>query len=194
MKDLKTQKTLTHIRRLTNKSKIDGLLNRKSKPVFTKRESSSDLWIPRRKISKLNHKIAKCGSLKRALTFLLNNNRNRLTSFLEPSRKEKTSYQKGNLNLVRFSLRPDASDWAELRLLARYYGMSICNFFVILLDSDKTDNESLFAAFGAKIKNLRLEKSAISLIQHLLPKRKLIIFSIAFDSKTIHAIARKSSA
>ncbi|MBW0435755.1 DUF1564 family protein [Leptospira yasudae] len=194
MKDLNTQKTLTHIRRLTSESKVNRHSNRTTKLIFTKRESSSDLWIPKRTISNLKQKIAKHGSLKRVLSFLLNNNRNRLASFLVPSRKEKTSYQKANLDLVRFSLRPDASDWAELRLLARYYGISICQFFVILLDLDKTDSISAFANLGDNIRSKGLEKSAISLFQCLLPKRKLIFFSIAPVVETFHAIARKSSA
>ncbi|RHX77401.1 DUF1564 family protein [Leptospira yasudae] len=194
MKDLNTQKTLTHIRRLKSESKINRNSSKTTKLIFTKRESSSDLWIPKRKIANLKQKIVKYGSLKRALTFLLNNNRNRLASFLEPSRTEKTCYQKANLDLVRFSLRPEASDWAELRLLARYYGISICHFFVILLDMDKTAPEYLYTTLGAKIGNKRLEKSGISLLQRLLPNRKLVLFSVASGLKTFHAIARKSSA
>ncbi|MCG6168655.1 DUF1564 domain-containing protein [Leptospira sp. FAT2] len=194
MKDLSTQKTLSHIRRLTNESKINRNSNKATKLIFTKRGSSSDLWIPKLKISNLKQKIAKYGSLKSVLTFLLNNNRNRLASFLEPSRQEKTCYQKANLDLVRFSLRPEASDWAELRLLARYYGISICHFFVILLDLDQTESVSEFANLANNIRSKGLEKSAISLFQCLLPKRKLILFSIVPGVKTIHAIARKSSA
>ncbi|EKO07910.1 PF07600 domain protein [Leptospira interrogans str. C10069] len=63
------------------------------------------------------------------------------------SLKRKTLYQETELELVRFSFRPNAADWAELRLVARYYGVSICNFFVMLLTFDENINKGSAKSF-----------------------------------------------
>ncbi|EMJ81076.1 PF07600 family protein [Leptospira borgpetersenii serovar Hardjo-bovis str. Sponselee] len=92
--------------------------------------------------------------MKTVLHFLLKRNRNRLHSIFAYSENEKTLYQKTELELVRFSFRPDSADWAELRLAARYYGVSICNFFVMLLVFD--ENESVGKILATK--KLRIRK------------------------------------
>ncbi len=50
--------------------------------------------------------------------------------------KNKTEYQKENLNLKRLSFRPDNSDWIELGELALAFGKSRCWIFTFLLELD----------------------------------------------------------
>lgn len=126
MANTKNQNHSQHTRWLTNTYKVKS--SSEEPNLRLKRVAPSDLWIPKQQVSNLTKRISKFGCLKTALHFLLKRNRNRLHSIFAYSENEKTLYQKTELELVRFSFRPDSADWAELRLAARYYGVSICNF------------------------------------------------------------------
>ncbi|EPG51797.1 DUF1564 family protein [Leptospira kirschneri] len=186
----KDQTSSRHIRNLSNEQKNSKLIT--DKKSILKRNSPSDLWIPRVKIPHLTKRISQFKSLKCMLHFLLKKNRHRLHSPFAHSQKEKTLYQETELELVRFSFRPNAADWAELRLAARYYGVSICNFFVMLLTFD--ENKGSSKSFWNDFKNRKFQNSEILLIQLISSKRNTLFFSIVTGFNTFHGFERKSSA
>nr|PJZ92091.1 hypothetical protein CH379_15045 [Leptospira ellisii] len=136
--------------------------------------SPSDFWIPNELAPLLRSRISKYGSLKKVLRMLLEGKRNRLHSLFRFSKCEKTLYQSKDLELIRFSFRPNAADWAEMRLAARYYGVSICYFFVMLLSLQEERSGSGDTRKGIYKK----EKLGIILIQEIIPERNRIAFSI----------------
>ncbi|AOP36075.1 hypothetical protein A0128_13335 [Leptospira tipperaryensis] len=146
----------------------------------SKRISASDLWIPKRYVPHLRRQIAISGSLKNYLEFLLIKNRSKFPSMFDFSKNEKTTYQNLNLELVRFSFRPNSSDWAELRVVARYYGLSICNFFVMLIQIEGDGAQAVDRFVSKKTNTLKIngKKNGITLIQSIVPGRKFISFSI----------------
>nr|WP_235596801.1 DUF1564 family protein [Leptospira alstonii] len=159
-----------------------------------KRITPSDLWIPRQQVSNLTKRIAKFGCLKSTLHFLLKKNRNRLHSLFAHSKNEKTLYQKTELELVRFSFRPDSADWAELRIAARYYGVSICNFFVMLLLFDENESNEERRTSWENFNDREFRNSEILLTQLISSKRNTIFFSILIDSSVSQAFPKMSSA
>ncbi|MBM9500483.1 DUF1564 family protein [Leptospira sp. 201903071] len=164
-----------HVRSLSKKGSFESKAESK-----IKRASSSDLWIPKRFVPTLNRRIAKFGSLKNFLSIILSKNRSKFHSMFAFSKSEKTIYQSTNLNLIRFSFRPDSSDWAELRVVARYYGLSICNLFIMLLQIDEGQSlDDRSRSIFEENKDLRIKGKGggISLIQSILPGRKFISFS-----------------
>ncbi|MBM9576499.1 DUF1564 family protein [Leptospira sp. 201903070] len=174
-----------HFRSLSEKGDFESYAQSKSK-----RASSSDLWIPKRHALALKRRIARFGSLKNFLSLLLARNRSKFPSMFAFSKSEKTIYQNTNLDLVRFSFRPNSSDWAELRIVARYYGLSICHFFVMLIQIEEAEASEIPQFEFGKSNDLRTKgkRAGISLSQRILPGRKLISFSILFRSSL-----RKSS-
>ncbi|WP_017215698.1 DUF1564 family protein [Leptospira noguchii] len=189
----KDQTSSQHIRNLSNEQKNSKLIADKKSNSKNKRDSPSDLWIPKTKIPHLTKRISQFKSLKYTLNFLLKKNRNRLHSLFAHSQKEKTLYQETELELVRFSFRPNSADWAELRLAARYYGVSICNFFVMLLTFDENENKGSAKSFWMDSKNRKSQNSEILLIQLITSKRNAIFFSIITGLNTFHGFQRKSS-
>ncbi|TGM61904.1 DUF1564 family protein [Leptospira adleri] len=180
MGKIKHSNVLNHLRSLSENRKKYRI----SEDSKAKRISASDLWIPKRNVPALQRRISEFGSLKNFLHFLLTKNRLNFFLLLIPSKNEKTIYQDVNLELVRFPFRPDSSDWAELRVVARYYGLSICNFFVILLQMEENENKSRKRFVFKSEKNANFGKkekqSGISLVQKILPGRRFISFSLFF--------------
>ncbi|EKR52533.1 DUF1564 family protein [Leptospira interrogans] len=182
----KDQTSSQHIRNLRNEQKKSKFITDKKSISKRKRDSPSDLWIPRVKIPHLTRRISQFKSLKCTLHFLLKKNRNRLHSLFAQPEKEKTLYQETELELVRFSFRPNAADWVELRLVARYYGVSICNFFVMLLTFDENINKGSAKSFWKDSKNQKFQNSEILLIQLISSKRNTLFFSIITGLNTFH--------
>ncbi|EMJ95258.1 DUF1564 family protein [Leptospira alstonii] len=192
MEDAKNQNQSQHVRRLM---KAPGAKQpRKGLNSRFKRITPSDLWIPRQQVSNLTKRIAKFGCLKSTLHFLLKKNRNRLHSLFAHSKNEKTLYQKTELELVRFSFRPDSADWAELRIAARYYGVSICNFFVMLLLFDENESNEERRISWENFNDREFRNSEILLTQLISSKRNTIFFSILIDSSVSQAFPKMSSA
>lgn len=179
MANTKNQNHSQHTRWLINTYKVKSSYEEPN--LRLKRVAPSDLWIPKQQVSNLTKRISKFGCLKTVLHFLLKRNRNRLHSIFAYSENEKTLYQKTELELVRFSFRPDSADWAELRLAARYYGVSICNFFVMLLVFDENESVGKIEASWKDFSNQKVEDSEIFFIQQIFSKRKSIFFSISID-------------
>ncbi|EKR08509.1 hypothetical protein LEP1GSC122_1278 [Leptospira kirschneri serovar Valbuzzi str. 200702274] len=96
----KDQTSSRHIRNLSNEQKNSKLIT--DKKSISKRNSPSDLWIPRVKIPHLTKRISQFKSLKCMLHFLLKKNRHRLHSLFAHSQKRKTLYQETELELDRF--------------------------------------------------------------------------------------------
>ncbi|MGJ4754651.1 DUF1564 family protein [Leptospira kmetyi] len=184
-----------HTRRLAKGEAINSFSFTKSKPVSrSKRLAPSDLWIPKHQIQSVKRRIVKFGSLKRALHFLLKENRDRMHSLLKHSQSEKTTYQSPNLELIRFSFRPDSADWAELRISARYYGVSICNFIVLLLTLDENEKKSPIARFQNGQRGRENRKFETLLVQQISSSRDSISFLLILGKNTFQMIQRKSSA
>lgn len=160
----------------------------------SKRSAPSDLLVPKHQIQAIKRRIVKFGSLKKALHYLLNENRNRLHSLFRHSECEKTIYQSANLELIRFSFRPYSADWAELRLAARYYGASICNFFVMLLTLDENEKKGSVAKFQNVLRNKEIRKSEILLAQQISLSRDILSLLLIVGKNTFQVIQRKSSA
>ncbi|TGK19111.1 DUF1564 family protein [Leptospira stimsonii] len=176
MGKIKKSNFLSHIRPLSNNRGSKGI----GKNSKSKRVSTSDLLIPKRHLKSLQRKILKFGSLKKFLHFLLLTNRSKFRSLCIIPKNEKTLYQSINQDLVRFSFRPDSADWAELRVLARYYGLSICNLFVILLEIGEEGSSSSGSPpfLSYKAKSLEGKGNEMALIQRILPGRRYISFSL----------------
>lgn len=192
MGKIKHSNVLNHLRSLSGNRKK----SRFSQNSKTKRISASDLWIPKRNVPTLQRRISEFGSLKNFLHFLLTKNRFKFFSSLIPSKNEKTIYQDVNLELVRFSFRPDSSDWAELRVAARYYGLSICNFFVILFQMGENEYNSRKFFASKPEKNINFgekgKRGGVSLVQKILPGGKLISFSLFFQGDSPKKFASDS--
>ena len=60
-------------------------------------------------------------------------------------------FQERGLNLKKISLRPNDSDWTELRNMAGFCGMSICKFFVELVLLDFKGVTSYMTKTGASV-------------------------------------------
>ncbi|OQM30557.1 hypothetical protein DV38_09675, partial [Leptospira interrogans] len=72
------------------------------------------------------------------------------------------------------------------RLVARYYGVSICNFFVMLLTFDENINKGSTKSFWKDSKNQKFQNSEILLIQLISSKRNTLFFSIITGLNTFH--------
>ncbi|XDD51314.1 DUF1564 family protein [Leptospira sp. WS92.C1] len=154
-----------------------------SEPHFKRRESPSDLWIPREFVADLRKRISKVGTLKKVMHSLLIKNRYRIHTLFDNSRQEKTIYQDLNLKLVRFSFRPAAADWAEFRILARYYGVSICCLFVMILSLEQ--REGLLAKNNHSVLNQAkngFQNIRITLVQKVFREKGIMSFAIFLES------------
>ncbi|PJZ55523.1 DUF1564 family protein [Leptospira barantonii] len=195
MENVRNLYSSQHTRRLAKSEARNSLSFSKSKPgPQWKRLAPSDLWVPKNRIQSVERRIAKFGSLKKALHFLLKENRNRMHSLFKHSQGEKTIYQSTNLELIRFSFRPDSADWAELRITARYYGVSICNFFVLLLTLDEKKKKNPISGFQSALRNRESRAFEILLVQQISSSRDLLSFLFLVGKNTFQMIERESSA
>lgn len=181
----KNQKSSYHTRSLNGNRRTQFALHSKQKlnhsSKHKRRESPSDLWVPKNLASDLERQIFEVGSLKKILHRLLMRNRYRIHTLFANSNREKTMYQESDLELVRFSFRPDSADWAELRVVARYYGVSICRLFVMLLFLEKGENMSVNSFVIGKMKQ-RFQNIELAMVQKILPGRTVMSFSISLES------------
>lgn len=97
--------------------------------------SPSDLNIPKELIPFISKRIHEVGSLRLLLNQCLRK-RSLVYSIQFHQPKNKVSYQKQRLGLVRYSFRPYAEDWAELKKLAVSHGVSMCRMFIKILELD----------------------------------------------------------
>ncbi|TGM01043.1 DUF1564 family protein [Leptospira barantonii] len=195
MENVRNLYSSQHTRCLAKSEARNSLSFSKSKSgPQSKRLAPSDLWVPKNRIQSVERRIAKFGSLKKALHFLLKENRNRIHSLFKYSQGEKTIYQGTNLELIRFSFRPDSADWAELRITARYYGVSICNFFVLLLTLDEQKKRNPISGFQSTLRNKESRAFEILLVQQISSSRDLLSFLFLVGKNTFQMIERESSA
>ncbi|TGK33688.1 DUF1564 family protein [Leptospira gomenensis] len=190
MSNSRNQKVSKHLRWFPKETIYESNVDHNFKTSRFKQRrihsSPSDFWIPVELAPLLQSKISKYGSLKKVLHVLLEEKRNRLHSLFRLSKYEKTLYQSKGLDLMRFSFRPDSADWAELRLAARYYGVSICRFFVMLLSLLNEKKEEHKDQFSYK-----REKFGIVLVQKIFQDRNRISFSIFLNSSLINRKRRR---
>ncbi|AOP32733.1 hypothetical protein A0128_01910 [Leptospira tipperaryensis] len=137
---------------------------------------TADLYVPYQLYSYTLSKIKKNKSLSRYLEILLNEYKAQLFQEQKPHSLERTSYQRKAQDLKRVSFRPKEKDWAELRSIARYLGISMCKTFVLLLELERNDETENSPKKREKVK-YRIQ----SLIQKFSPKRDQITFELIVD-------------
>ncbi|PJZ53634.1 DUF1564 family protein [Leptospira adleri] len=91
---------------------------------------TADLYVPFQLYSYALERIQKNKSLSAYLEILLKEYREQMIQIKRPHSLERTSYQRKSQDLKRLSFRPKEKDWAELRTIARYLGISMCKTFV----------------------------------------------------------------
>lgn len=111
--------------------------NRNVKSGKDKSRFTADFYVPIELYSYVIQRIREEKSLTFYLKKLLKDHRFEILRNQEPHRKERTSYQSKFQGLVRISFRPNESDWAELRSVSRYLGISMCKIFILLMNLEK---------------------------------------------------------
>ncbi|MDV6234314.1 DUF1564 family protein [Leptospira ellisii] len=145
---------------------------------FRKGRFTADLYVPLELYSYTIFKIKKNRNLTSYLKALLKNYKTTTLKTQKPSTNERTAYQKGSQSLMRISFRPDNLDWAELRTIARYLGVSMCKTFVLLMETEKQETLKSRIPF----RKLRQNKIRIvSLLQKFSRKGNRIDFKLIAD-------------
>lgn len=137
---------------------------------------TADLYVPFQLYFYALERIQKNKSLSAYLEILLKEYREQMIQTKRPHSLERTSYQRKSQDLKRLSFRPKEKDWAELRTIARYLGISMCKTFVLLLEMEKNDEK--------KNPHKKTEKTKFriqSLIQKFSHKRDQITFELIVD-------------
>ncbi|MBM9576846.1 DUF1564 family protein [Leptospira sp. 201903070] len=137
---------------------------------------TADLYVPFQLYSYTLERIGKNKSLSAYLDVLLKEYKTQILQEQRPHFSERTSYQRKAQNLKRLSFRPKEGDWAELRSIARYLGISMCKTFVLLLEMEKNEERE---SSQKKEKNSKYRIQ--SLIQKFSPKRDQITFELIVD-------------
>ncbi|WP_167883770.1 DUF1564 family protein [Leptospira stimsonii] len=137
---------------------------------------TSDLYVPLQLYPYALERIKKHKSLSVYLEILLNEYKEEAIQTQKPNSLERISYQKKSQDLKRISFRPKAKDWAELRTISRYLGISMCKTFVLLLEMERRDEKGISFKISEKAK-YRIQ----SLIQKFSHKRDQITFELIVD-------------
>ena len=80
-----------------------------------------------------SYKIALCKDTEGVLEYLLENFQNGRNAELASRGKFTTRYQDEGLNLQKHNFWVCSSIWQRLKSLARFYGLSMCRLFTVLL-------------------------------------------------------------
>ncbi|TGK32717.1 DUF1564 family protein [Leptospira gomenensis] len=145
---------------------------------FRKKRFTADLYIPKELYSYAIVKIKKNKNLTTYLSLLLKNYKTTTLRTQKPHKSDRTLYQKGSQSLIRFSFRPENLDWAELRAIARYLGISMCKTFILLMETEKQEGTKKRNPLGKQYRNrIRI----VSLVQKFFVKGNRIDFELISD-------------
>ncbi|MGJ4753379.1 DUF1564 family protein [Leptospira kmetyi] len=163
----------------TKKNSKKFLHNRNLKLGKDKNRFTADFYVPIELYSYVIKRIRRERNLAFYLKKLLKDHRLEILRNQEPHKKERTSYQMKFQGLIRLSFRPNENDWAELRSIARYLGVSMCKAFVLLtnLEKRRLSNEE-----SAKEGISKTKFGIISLLQKFSREKNSITFELIFDS------------
>ncbi|HMV41915.1 MAG TPA: DUF1564 family protein, partial [Leptospiraceae bacterium] len=109
---------------------------------FNLEDFCSTLLIPERYIKVFVKKVNQHEGVREYVSYLLAKYQIYIVNGLIPGYSNVTTkYQEKGQNLQRVSFRPDATDWAELKIYRLTFGMSISAFIVYLLIADSVEFE-----------------------------------------------------
>jgi hypothetical protein len=123
----------------------NGKMVSNSRTVFQREDYrltriSSTILIPEKYLANFKKKLAHYKGVRGYITYLLSKYRIHISNGIIPAYSNLTTkYQDKNQNLQKFSFRPLAADWAELKLYRNSFGMSISALLVYLLIADFSD-------------------------------------------------------
>ncbi|XDD50542.1 DUF1564 family protein [Leptospira sp. WS92.C1] len=140
---------------------------------------TADLYVPFELYSYTLSRIRKNKNLSIYLERLLKNYNIEILKNTKPYKYERTSYQSKFQHLKRLSFRPQSQDWAELRSVSRYLGISMCKAFVLLLELERRNTQEN-GNLSKKRSNPRCYR-IINLIQKISPKKDQIVFELIVD-------------
>jgi len=97
----------------------------------------STLLIPDYLLSFFNELVYKHGNMRSLLGFLVSGfQKNKYKIYFEKDISSTIKYQEKSLNLHREDFRPFEEDWINMKLLATSHNLSICAFFILLVQME----------------------------------------------------------
>ncbi len=145
-----------------------------------KNTAPSDLLIPAHLNQFIQIQIKKHKNLKNYFHYLILKfqKRNLFYKFTDTAFR-KTLYQSKNLQLIRYSFRPDHQDWYEAKFAGFYFGISVCKFFSRLIDLDRKE-DSQFKNLADELIKLGKQKTPFHFYFTIFSDQKSILKKLVY--------------